>query len=178
MGKAKFEIREWPDVDLVIEDIGRAAIARDKLEGQLNVHIADLKARFGGRIQELDQQIADWTARLEAFCAKRRGEMDVVKGGKGCVHKGVFGKAAFRACPPAIVFTKKAEKVLAALRARRLFDCIRTVEEPNKDVMAALDAETLAAVHAKKKPSEQFEVKPDYQAIESTIVTNRDTAAC
>lgn len=169
MGKREQVLREWADVDLMIEDIGRAQIDRDKLEGGMNRRIADIKAAYHPEIAEIDAQIADWTARLEAFCERRRDEMEAVKGGKGCVYKGVFGKAAFRACPPAIVFLKKAEKVVAALRAKRLLDCIRTVEEPNKDVMAALDADILAAVHAKKKPSEQFEVKPDYHAIKSTI---------
>jgi len=79
----------------------------------------------------------------------------------------VFGKIAFRACPPAITFVRKnLEKVLSALKARKLWNCIRTVEEPNKESMELLDDATLRAVGASRGAAEKFEIKPDYKKIE------------
>jgi len=49
-----------------------------------------------------------------------------------------------------------AEKVVAALRSRRLADAILVDERPNKDVLATYADETLAAVGAVQKSREHF----------------------
>lgn len=134
----------------------------------MNREIEAVKAKHAKKIASLDRKIAAVTARLAAFCDAHRADMQPAskKDDAGLVWKSTFGKLAWRKCPPAIEFTvKKVEKVLAALKAKRLTNCIRTVEEPNKDVLLGLDDATLAAVHCRKKPSEKFEVKPDYHEI-------------
>ncbi len=158
-------ITSWNDADECIKRIGLAQILRDRAEGKLNEAITKLKEQYAPQIERADAQLAALRDELEAWCRARRHEMTEASKGGGLVWRGVFGKLAFRKCPPAVKLLKKAEKVLAALEARKLTHCIRTVEEPNLEAMHMLDDATLEAVGARRQPSEKFEVKPDYQAI-------------
>lgn len=158
----------WQDAEQALREIGLAEIRRDRLVGKMNEKIDAIKADYAERLTDVDADLARMKTQLEAWCDAHRGEMQPAskKRDAGVVWKSTFGKLAWRKCPAAIEFTKKVEKVLAALKAKKLTNCIRTVEEPNKDVLLGLDAATLAAVHCRKKPSEKFEVKPDYAEIE------------
>lgn len=161
-------MKTWNDAERSLRAVGRHEIRRDLLEGKMNQEIAVAKGRYAKKIERIDRKILAVTAQLEAFCSAHRKDMQPAskKEDAGLVWKCVFGKLAWRKCPAAIEFSvKKIEKILTALKARKLTNCIRTVEEPNKDVLLGLDDETLAAVHCKKKPSEKFEVKPDYDEI-------------
>lgn len=161
-------MKTWNDAERSLRAVGRHQIQRDQLEGEMNGEIEAVKAKHAPKIRRIDRKITAVAARLEAWCDEHRAEMQPAskKDDAGLVWKSVWGKLAFRKCPPAIEFTvKKVEKVLAALKAKKLTNCIRTVEEPNKDVLLGLDDATLAAVHCKKKPGEKFEVKPDYKEI-------------
>lgn len=162
-------MKTWNDAEQMLREVGLAEIRRERLEGKMNEEISSVKARYTERLAEIDQDLARATDVLKGFCDAHRSEMQPAskKDDAGLVWKSTFGKLAFRKCPPAIEYTvKKIEKVLAALKAKKLTNCIRTVEEPNKDVLLGLDDATLAAVHCRKKPSEKFEVKPDYAEIE------------
>lgn len=161
--------KDWQDAEQGLREVGLAEIRRERLVGKMNEQIDAIKAQYAERLAEIDLALSATTAQLEAWCDAHRAEMQPAskKQDAGLVWKSTFGKLAFRRCPAAIEFTtKKIEKVLAALRARKLTNCIRTVEEPNKEVLLGLDDEVLAAVHCKKKPSEKFEAKPDYVEIE------------
>lgn len=161
-------MKTWTDAERSLRAVGRHQIQRDALEGEMNREIDNIKATYAPKILRIDRKIAAVSTRLELWCQSRRTEMVPAskKDDAGLVWKSVWGKLAFRKCPAAIEFTvKKIEKVVAALKAKKLTNCIRTVEEPNKDVLLALDDATLAAVHCKKKPSEKFEIKPDYKEI-------------
>lgn len=162
-------IKNWTEADAVIRLVGERQIARDRMEGVMNERIAAVKAEYENHLKGVDAEIAAAEAALEAWCVKHRDEM--TPAGKdprssGLVWRGVFGKVAWRITPPKLTLLKKVEKVLAALKAQRLEHCIRTVEEPNKEVLLALDDATLKTVHCQKKGGEQFEVKPDYAQIE------------
>lgn len=161
-------MKTWTDAEQMLREVGLAEIRRERLEGKMNEEISSVKARYAERLAEIDQDLGRATDLLRDWCDAHREDMQPAsrKDDAGLIWKSTFGKLAFRKCPPAIEFTvKKIEKVLAALKAKKLTNCIRTVEEPNKDVLLGLDDATLAAVHCKKKPSEKFEVKPDYQEI-------------
>ncbi len=152
----------------MLREVGLAEIRRETIELKMNNEITAVKERYAGRLAPIDADIAKAVGLLEAFCREHRADMRPASKKKdaGVVFTSTFGKLAFRKCPAALEFTvKNVEKVLAALKAKRLTNCIRTVEELNKDVLLGLDDATLAAVHCKKKPSEKFEVKPDYQEI-------------
>ncbi|MCS6290384.1 MAG: host-nuclease inhibitor Gam family protein [Nitrospira sp.] len=160
-------MKTWNDAEQLLREVGLAEIRRETIELKMNNEITAVKERYAGRLAPIDADIAKAVGLLETFCREHRADMRPASKKKdaGVVFTSTFGKLAFRKCPAAIEFRKKVEKVLAALKAKKLTNCIRTVEEPNKDVLLGLDDATLAAVHCRKKPSEKFEVKPDYQEI-------------
>lgn len=161
----KLKLAEWDEVDAAIRLRGQYDLKRQEIETLLNQQIETIKSRHAKDIERLDRVIADTDEALEAFAAARRDEMAKASEAGGLVWRGLFGKVAFRKLPPKIKFTRAVAKVLAALKAARLTDCIRTTEEPNKEVLLALDDATLKTVHAKKVGGEQFEVVPDYEEI-------------
>ena len=159
----------WQHAEQALREVGLAEIRRERLVGKMNEKLDAIKADYADRLAGLDEDLARWQSELQTWCDTHRSEMQPAskKRDAGLVWKNTLGKLAFRKCPAAIEFTvKNVEKVLAALRAKQLTTCIRTVEEPNKDVLLGLDDATLAAVHCRKKPSEKFEVKPNYAEIE------------
>lgn len=161
--------KNWQEAEQALREVGLAEIRRERLVGKMNEKIDAIKAEYADRLTDLDADLNRWHTELEIWCDAHRSEMQPAskKDDAGLVWKSTFGKLAWRKCPAAIEYTvKKVEKVLAALKAKKLTNCIRTVEEPNKDVLLGLDDVTLAAVHCRKKPSEKFEVKPDYAEIE------------
>jgi phage host-nuclease inhibitor protein Gam len=165
-------IKTWAGADEAIQYIGLLQIKRDRLEGKMNEKLIAIKDEAYPKISELDQEILNVREGLEAWCSSHRAEMQQPKQGGGLTWKGAFGRAAFRKCPPSITFiVKNVQKVLAALKARKLTNCVRMVEEPNKEAMALLDEETLRAVGAKRGAEEKFEIKPDYQAIAAQEAT-------
>ncbi|MDT7040843.1 host-nuclease inhibitor Gam family protein [Candidatus Nitronereus thalassa] len=162
-------LTSWLEVDEAIKQLGRIQIERDAKEGAMNKSITKLKESYGMKIDRLDDMAEAVEAALEKWCEAHRDDMAVVKKSGGLTWRGAFGKVAFRKCPPSVSFTKKnMAAILAALKSRKLFNCIRTVEEPNKDAMVLLDKQTLREVGAKVGAEEKFEIKPDYTVIQST----------
>ena len=161
-------MNSWKHAERALRLLGLRRIERDTLEQKMNIEIDRVKAKYVTSLAALDRKTAAIERQLEAFCDAHRADMMPTsrKDDAGLVYKSAWGKLAWRKCPPAIEFTvKKLEKVLAALKAQQLTECIRTVEEPNKDVLLSLSDAQLATVHCRKKPGEKFEAKPDYTAI-------------
>ena len=158
-------IKSWGDVDEALKRMGLAQILRERTEGKLNEGITKLKDQYGPQFDACDRTIAQLTDVLEVWCSTHRDEMEQAKKDAGRTWHGLFGKVAWRKCPPAVVFLKSGAKVLLRLQALKLANFIRTIEEPNKEAMHLLTDEQLEAVGARRQPSEKFEVKPDYKEI-------------
>lgn len=170
------KIKRWEDVGEAIKNYGLLMIDRRKIEGDLNKQITALKDRLSQKVESFDQQMEAIEQRVEDWCETSREDMTPVKGGKGLTWKCTFGKVGFRSCPPSITFTKKnMEKVLAALKERKLFNCVRTTEEPNKEAMELLQNSTLKEIGAKRSAAEKFELKPDYKTLGPQTTTPSTT---
>ena len=158
---AKMEIIGWEAADAVLRGVGRldAEIAHDQAE--LAAAIGDMKAKYDEHISPLlDARKAQIKA-LEAFARAHRKDMP----GKSIVL--TWGTLGFRAAPPAIKLLWAAERVIEALRLKKLVTCIRTIEEPNKDTLKLLDDDTLAAVGIKRTGGkDKFFAEPDLAKIE------------
>ncbi len=159
------KIRDWDQVPGVIRQRGIDELALRELETAMNRELDAVKARYAREIAAQRDALTHWDAVLRLWAEAHRAEMTPASASGGLVYRCLFGKIAFRKLPPRIRFVKKVEKVMAALKAARLTDCIRTTEEPNKEVLLGLDDATLKAVHVKKVDGERFEVVPDYEEI-------------
>ena len=157
----KMEIIGWEAADAVLRGVGRldAEIAHDQAE--LAAAIGDLKAKYDEHISPLLESRKAQVKALEAFAKAHRKEMP----GKSIVL--TWGRLGFRAAPPALKLLWAADRVIAALRLRKLVLCIRTIEQPNKDALELLDDDTLAAVGVKRTGGkDKFFAEPDLSKIE------------
>lgn len=67
-----------------------------------------------------------------------------------------FGKIWFRKSPPEIRLLVKAKTVLARLRAKRMFDCIRDNPQVNREALAAYEDDVLKELGCKKNQKDKF----------------------
>jgi phage host-nuclease inhibitor protein Gam len=68
-----------------------------------------------------------------------------------------FGTVGFRLGKSAIKFKLAVENIIERLRAKTMLSCIRTIEEADKEALAAYDDETLEAVGCQRtKPKDRF----------------------
>lgn len=158
-------IRSWTQAESALRARGQLDLRLRAVETRLNAELDAVKARHAETIDTLTGEIAAHDAALHAWAEARRDEMKRVSEDGGLVYRCLWGKLAFRRLPPKIKFLKKVETVLAALQAAGLRRCVRTIEEPNKEVLLALDDDTLKRVHVKKVGGQKFEVVPDYEEI-------------
>jgi len=136
-----------------------AEIAHDQAE--LAAAIGDMKAKYDEHISPLLDARKVWVKALESFAKAHRKDMP----GKSISL--TWGTLGFRAAPPAIKLLWAVDRVIAALRLRKLVDCIRVMEEPNKDTLKLLDDDTLAAVGVKRTGGkDKFFAEPDLAKIE------------
>jgi len=158
--KATMEIIGWEAADGALRALGQldSEIAHDQAE--LAAAVAQLKADYDEHISGLlDARKAKMKA-LEAFAKAHRKEMP---GKSICLTWGVLG---FRAAPPSIKLLWAVERVIEALRLKKLVTCIRVIEEPNKDTLRLLDDDTLAAVGVKRTGGkDKFFAEPDLEKI-------------
>ena len=93
-------------------------------------------------IAALEKEVERWAREVEKSWVGRSLEM-------------TFGRLFFRASSGAIKLVRSVEYVLDHLKAKKLNHCIRTVEEPDKDAIKALDDDIVKEIGCKRE-------KPDY----------------
>jgi len=157
----KMEIIGWGAADSVLHMLGNLdmEIAHDQAE--LAEEVAKIRAGYDEHISGLLYTRKAWLKALEAFAKAHRKEMP----GKSIPL--TWGVLGFRAAPPAIKLLWAVDRVIEALRLKKLVTCIRTIEEPNKDTLKLLDDDTLAAVGVKRTGGkDKFFAEPDLAKIE------------
>lgn len=137
------EIKTWEDADDALHLLGVADIEIARGQAEMAELIASTKADYDERISGLIEARKDLVKALEAFAKAHRKDMP----GKSIAL--TFGVLGFRQSPPAVKFVWAVDRVIEALRLKKLSTCIRVIEEPNKDTLKLLDADTLAAVGSK-----------------------------
>ena len=140
-------------VDTALHAIAASEADARRLKNDLDGCVAALKADYQARIDSvltvaaeargLVQQFAD--AHPELFAPVRHQDLP-------------HGRIGYRIVT-FIRFLKSPDLVVTALESRRLFDAVIVRKSPNKDVLAAFDDETLAAVGARKATKDRFYIE-------------------
>jgi hypothetical protein len=147
-------LRGLGDLDLALAAMararGEAARQKDALEEQIRI----LREKAAPMMQIL-VDAADADRRIiEAFAGTHP---EIFPEGRRSLDL-PNGRVGYRLVS-SIKLPKMVERVVAALKARKLFDAIVTTEKPNKDILAAYDDETLDAVGAKRVTKDEFYVQ-------------------
>lgn len=147
--KEKIEIESREKADRALKRIA-------ELEGE----IGDWESIYGDQIRGLND---DLVVRAKPLLAERKAAVDALEkwaranagewAGRSLALN--FGRLSFRVGTGAISLKRSVEYVMDHLRAKKLFHCIRTVHEPNKEALKALDDATLKEIGCRRE-------KPDY----------------
>ena len=150
------------DVNLALRDIGLARKELDAIDTDALKRIAEVKTEAAKRGEALRNRIAETAGKIQAYAEYNRAEL--FRDRKSVELS--FGVIGFRKSTR--ISVKKT--TLELLRKLRLDGCIRTKEEPDKDAMAALDDETLTAVDAVRKVSDDFFVEPKMEEVNADLL--------
>lgn len=159
----KMQIGGWEAANAVLRAVGELDVEIIRAQAELAEAMAKTKADYETAISKQQARRKTIVAALEAFAKAHKKEMP----GKSIDL--TWGTLGFRAGKATIKFLWEADRIIAALRLRKLADCIRVIEEPNKDALHLLDDATLEKVGCKKGGGRDgFFVKIDLQKIKET----------
>ena len=143
---------------LTIDDAERAL----ERIGALERSIAAEEKIASDRIDTIRRELVDDTAHQRQVLAVNQAALkewakSASKDWKGKSLELNFGSLGFRRPTPAIKLKLAIETIVERLRAKRMHTCIRTIEEPDKEALAAYDDETLAGLGCERtKPEDRF----------------------
>ncbi len=148
----------WEQVDTALRAMGEIDITLGKLEGEMTLQINEIRAQYDTKAEgftaarkSLEVEIALFAeAHKEEFARTRSKEL-------------TFGTVAYRIVHRVAV--RSIQATIAALRALSLDSYIRTIEQPDKEAMATLDAATLAKVGATLKTEDKLRIEPNIEKI-------------
>ena len=133
-----------------INAIGIAQRERDRIQGEMNDRLAEIKAEFEDKAAPFKAEIEDFTKGVLTFCEARRDEL--TRGGKVKFHRFPAGEVNWRKRPAKVRITG-VDAVIERLKALKLGRFIRVKEEANKDAMLA-EPEAAGSVEGIKIGSE------------------------
>jgi phage host-nuclease inhibitor protein Gam len=137
-------------VDKALELIAAAQADAGRLAAEVEERIAAIKADYDVRVKSLLALADEERGLVEAFAEIHPELFEPVR------HQDLpHGRIGYRRAV-SVTLKNKAETVVAALESRGLNDAVIVRKSPNKDVLAAYDDETLAAVGARKTVRDQF----------------------
>lgn len=140
-------------VDAALAEIGRCDAAQDVASKELEERIRVMREGYARIASPLAVRAFELRASVEASAIVHEEWFKPPSRSVALAHGRIsWRKSTF------IRLVRSIEFVVAALKSRKLFDAIIVNERPNKDVLAAYDDETLAAVGAKRGESDEFRI--------------------
>ncbi|MFQ1046610.1 host-nuclease inhibitor Gam family protein [Avibacterium paragallinarum] len=157
----RYQTRE--EVEIAIKDIGDLQRELQRLATHQNDELAAITEKYAPQITALQEQMKPLQKAIEVWCEANRAEL--TQNGKTKTGSFNTGEVQWRQRPPSVSI-RKADEVLARLRALGLTQFIRTKEEPNKEAMLAEPniASTVTGITI-KTAVEDFVIKPFEQEV-------------
>ena len=121
--------------------------------------INEIKEDYKVKSDAFTKEHAEITESITAFCEGCKDEFLKVR------TKALnYGSVAYRVTEKIVIRSKEA--CVAALKALSLSQYIRTIEEPNKDMLRELDDKMLAKVAAARKIDDALRIEPNIEKIQ------------
>ncbi|MFQ1022763.1 host-nuclease inhibitor Gam family protein [Avibacterium paragallinarum] len=157
----RYQTRE--EVEVAIKAVGDLQRELQRLATHQNDELAAITEKYAPQITALQEQMKPLQKAIEVWCEANRAEL--TQNGKTKTGSFNTGEVQWRQRPPSVSI-RKADEVLARLRALGLTQFIRTKEEPNKEAMLAEPniASTIAGITI-KTAVEDFVIKPFEQEV-------------
>lgn len=156
-----FALSSWDEVDQKLRRIGEIQIALEKIEGDMTLRINDIRQDYEQESETLKTERQELENSITSFSEFHKDEFAKTRS-----KDLTFGYVAYRVVRKIVI--RSNEACVAALRALKLDQYIRTVEEPNKEAMADLEDNQLAKVGAKRKVEDKFRIEPNIERIKAS----------
>ena len=152
-------LQTWEDVDHALREIGLIDLDLEAQAAEYNRQVAELKLGLEMEAKALQDRKALLELQVKEFTEAHRDGLG--EDGEAKSRELNFGKLGFRQSSKIIVRNVKA--VIAALRAKKMLDCIRVKEEVSKEDLRKYDDKVLGEVGVVRKVEDTFwyEVKRD-----------------
>lgn len=160
MSKNKIYIASRDDADRALQRIGQLQLQIEVLKAEAEAKIDTLRDVLKNDSTPYLTAIADNELALEQWAA---GDVKTWPAKSLDLN---FGSLGFRKGKAAIKLKLAVDAVLRRLRAKGMGQCIRTVEEVDKEALAAYTDEQLDLVGCKRtKPKEKFWYEPRREVV-------------
>jgi phage host-nuclease inhibitor protein Gam len=155
-------LEDWNTVDVSLRALGMIQSGMDQLQAEYAQEAARIKAEYAVKVEHLMEQKGVIEKQVGDFVKKHREDL------KGKSLELNFGTVGYRKAPDKIKFVWKVDNILQALKVKKLLDCIRVKEKPNKDALLLLADEILEDVGCKRTAGkDKFFVEPDLEKIKA-----------
>ncbi len=145
----------WRHADKLLRQIGDAQLAIQAQEAEATSIINQTKEHLAAAAKPLHEQIKTLTLSLEMFATHSRHDFE------GKKTKSLnFGDLGWRMSTSISVSTKYTLKLIKQVFKRRAKQYIHVKEAPDKEALAKLKDEKLAAVKARRIVKDDFFVEP------------------
>lgn len=146
---AEQELKDWEDVNRTLRLMRDAEIEVEKIEGDMNKCINDIKEDAEKRAQPYKDLIKKWELQLKEFVTLNKAEL------RGKSRALTFGSVGFRLSTK-LKLPKDEGPVIKLLRKMAMGDCINVKESVNKEILKTYDEKTIALVGGTLSTSDTF----------------------
>jgi phage host-nuclease inhibitor protein Gam len=153
-------LKSWDDVDNNLKAIMVDETQVEKLEGEMNRKIADIKARYKEKIDPIKKEIKENEKNIREFVEENKDNMNGKKS-RVLTH----GQVGFRKSTKVDTPKKMIPSIIEKLKRRKMDNCINTKETINKEELKKYPADIVIEVGASIVVDDTFFYEPDRDSI-------------
>jgi phage host-nuclease inhibitor protein Gam len=154
------KLKTWDDVDMNLMEVLEHEVATHKLEGEMNMKLAEIKEEYKDKIEPHKLKIKVLEKEMQEFAEENRHDMDGKKS-KIFTH----GTISFRKSTKVSIPKKLMDEAIRKLKLMKLTNCITVKETINKDELKKQPMDTLIKVGASLKTDDTFGYETNKESI-------------
>lgn len=153
-------LKSWDDVDNNLKAIMVNETQIEKLEGEMNRKLADIKARYKEKIDPIKKEIKESEKDIHEYVEENREDMNGKKS-RLLTH----GQVGFRKSTKVDTPRKLVPSIIEKLKRRKMNNCINTKETINKEELKKYPADVIIEVGASINIDDVFFYEPNRESI-------------
>lgn len=155
----------WNDVNKGLRRMGELAIKKAMAAAAYKKVADEAQAELDKVKGPADKEYGDLEAKIEAFAVAHKADFI----GKKRNKKLSFGEVSFKLSSGAVVFKLSEELIIGNLRKLKHEDCVRVIEQVDKDAVKNLDEKDLLKAGIEVQKEDNCKVKPDIKKIQEEV---------
>ncbi|SKC68510.1 host-nuclease inhibitor Gam family protein [Maledivibacter halophilus] len=152
-------LKSWDDVNLNLKEIAECEIEIEKIQGEMNRRISDVKLEAEMDAKPYKESIKTLEKQVKNFVESNRADL------KGKTKFLNFGKTGFRKSTKIVL--RKVDNIIRNLKSFGMVDCIKIKESVNKDVLKKYTDADIAKIGASKKVEDVFWYEVDKEKLKA-----------